>query len=274
MSIVAISQALGSLGDEIGREVARARGYAYADREIVLQAAERFGRRVSELEHATEERPTLWDRFTDTTRRYRAYVEAIVLQMAARDAVVISGRGAPFLLASVRHALRVRITAPERVRITRMERRLGVDTEAAADLVRQSDRERAARVRFLYHVDWDDPLLYDLVVNTDRLDTLAGVRLIQASLEAERCQPTPESLREVRDLALAAEVTAALVANPLTQPLHIAITCVDGHVSLRGAAVREEERRAAEETVSQIAGVTAVTNEIVVTSAPPYRLGV
>lgn len=274
MSIVAISQALGSLGDEIGREAARASGYEYADREIVLQAAERFGRRVSELEHATEERPTLWDRFTDTTRRYRAYVEAIVLQLAARDNVVISGRGAPFLLRSVSHALRVRITAPEAVRIGRMERRLGIDTEAAADLVRQSDRERASRVRFLYHVDWEDPLLYDLVLSTDRLDTLAGVRLIHASLETERCRPTPESLREVRDLALAALVKAGLVANPVTQPLHIAVTCADGHISLRGAAEREEQRRAAEETVRQVPGVTAVTNEIVVTSAPPYRLGV
>lgn len=274
MSIVAISQSLGSLGDEIGRHAARALGYDFADREIVLQAAERFGRSVVELEHATEQRPTLWDRFTDTTRRYRTYVEAIVLQMAARDNVVISGRGAPFLLQPVRHALRVRITAPEPIRIQRIERRLGIHADAAADLVRQSDRERAARVKFLYHVDWDDPLLYDLVLNTDRLDQSAGVRMIQGSLQAERCRPTSESLREASDLSLAAQANAALLAHATTQPLHLAVICTNGHLSLRRVAEREDQRRVAEETVRQLPVVVGVTNEIVVTSAPPYRLGV
>lgn len=88
---------------------------------------------------------------------------------------------------------------------------------------------------------------------------------------AEGCQPTPESLREVRDLALAAQVSAALVANPVTQPLHVAVTCANGHVSLRRAAHEEEERQAAEETTRRIPGVAA---EIVLTSALPYRLGV
>ena len=274
MSIVAISQAIASLGEEVGQNAARDLGSEFADREIVLQAAERFGRSVVELEHATEQRPTLWDRFTDTTRRYRTYVENIVLQMAARDNVVISGRGAPFLLPSVRHALRVRITPPEPVRIRRIGRRLRIDTNAAADLVRQSARERAARVRFLHHVDWDDPLLYDLVLNTDRLDVAAGVRVIQASLQTERCRAIPESLREVSDLSLAAQAKAALLAHPTTQRLHLAVTCTNGHLSLRGVAEREDQRRVAQETVRQLPGVVGVTNEIVVTSAPPYRLGV
>ena len=66
MSIVAISPTTGSLGDEIGREVARALGYEFADREIIEKAAARFGEGVMELAHATEEKPTLWERFIDT----------------------------------------------------------------------------------------------------------------------------------------------------------------------------------------------------------------
>ena len=122
MSIVAISPTLGSLGDEIGREVARARGYEFADREIIEKASARFGEGVMELAHATEEKPTLWERFVDTSRRYMTYVEAIVLEMAARDNVVLAGRGAAFLLGTTRHVLRVRVTAPERVRATRIVR--------------------------------------------------------------------------------------------------------------------------------------------------------
>jgi hypothetical protein len=58
MSIVVVSQTLGSLGDEIGRELARTLSYQFADREIILEAAERFREDVPALQHATEEKPT------------------------------------------------------------------------------------------------------------------------------------------------------------------------------------------------------------------------
>ena len=94
MSIVVVSQTLGSLGDEIARELARTLSYQFADREIILEAAERFREGVPALQHATEEKPTLWERFAGTRDPYLAYVEAIVWEIAARGSVVIVGRGA------------------------------------------------------------------------------------------------------------------------------------------------------------------------------------
>ena len=157
MSIVVVSQTLGSLGDEIGRELARTLSYQFADREILLEAAERFREGVPVLQHATEEKPTLWERFAGTRDPYLAYVGAIVWEIAARGSVVIVGRGAAFCVASVRHALRVRITAPEDLRTKRVENQQGLTPDAAPGVVRQSDRDRAARIKFLYDVDWDSP---------------------------------------------------------------------------------------------------------------------
>ncbi|MBI4561605.1 MAG: cytidylate kinase-like family protein [Candidatus Rokubacteria bacterium] len=271
MTIVAISQSLGSLGDEIGRELARALSWEFADREIILKAAERFGEVATEFEHATEEKPTLWERFTDTKRHYLTYIEAIVFEMAARDNVILSGRGAPILLRKVRHALRVRITAPERLRANRLEHQQGLTPNAAADLVRHSDHDRASRVKFLYHVDWDDPLLYDLVLNTERLDFKEGARLIQNALQAERVQATPESREEVKDLTLAAQAKAALLVNPTTRPLHLSLSCKNGHLSVSGMVERDELRKAAEEVLGKIPGVTGVLSEIVV--VPRSRAG-
>jgi len=273
MSMVAISQTLGSLGDEIGRSLAQVLGYDFVDREIVLQAAERFGKGVSAFEHVTEERPRLWERFSDVTRGYRTFVEAIIWEIAARDNVIIAGRGAPFVLGALCHGVRVRITGSERVRVTRVERRLGIDAERATDIVRQSDHERAARIRFLYHVDWNDPLLYDLVINTDSMDERLSVRLIQAVLESDRHQPGPDSIREVADAALAARARADLLSHPLTQPLDLSVACQHGRMSMRGIAAHEEQRRAAEEIVRTLPGVIEVLNEIVVTSLPRHHVG-
>ena len=104
MSIVAVSDTVGSLGTEIGRKVAAILGYEFANREIISKAAERFGEGVVELTHATEEKPTLWERLTDTQRRYTTYVEAIMLEMAARDSVVLVGRASTVILKSVPYA--------------------------------------------------------------------------------------------------------------------------------------------------------------------------
>lgn len=120
MSIVAISETAGSLGNEIGRRLAEHLGYRFADREIIAKAAERFGEDVSDLRHAAEERPTLWERWTDTQRRYKAYIEAIILELATGDDVVLAGLAATIVLRPVPHALRVRTTAPEGLRAQRV----------------------------------------------------------------------------------------------------------------------------------------------------------
>jgi cytidylate kinase len=272
MSIVAISQTLGSLGDEVGRSVAQRLGYEYADREIILRAAERFGEGVMTLEHITEEKPTLWERVTDSHRHYQTLVEAIILEMAARDNVVLSGRGTTFVLRPVRHALRVRITEPERARARRVQAQHGVTAEAAEHMVRQSDRERGARLRFIYHADWDDPLHYDLVVNAERLTVSEASQLILDSLRGERVQPTAESLGQVRDLSLAARAQAALYSRPETRPLHLRVACQDAWVTVSGAVDRETDRKVVEETLAQTPGVAGVKDEMTVMTLRPPSL--
>src|SRR5204863_8741340 len=116
MSIVAISDTLGSRGDAMGRDLARRLGWQFADREVITKGAEQFGEAVGELHEVTETRPSLWERFTDSKRRYLLYVEATVFEMASRDRVVIVGHGATIMPRDVRHALRVRVTPPERGR--------------------------------------------------------------------------------------------------------------------------------------------------------------
>ena len=262
MSIVAISDTLGSLGHEIGRRVASARGFALADREIIARTAERFHEGVVELTHVTEERPTLWERLTDSQHRYMTYVEAVLLELAARDDVVLLGRGAAVILRGIPHVLRVRITAPEDVRAERLQNAQGLTRDAALDSVRQSDRERGARLKFLYHVDWDDALLYDLALNTARLDAEQGARLVLPLLEERRFRSSEEGRRRLGDLSLAAQAKAILLADPLTRQHQILASCHDGRVTLTGSVRDEAVRQAAERAVAEIPGVAHVVNDI------------
>jgi cytidylate kinase len=271
VSIVTISAALGSDGETIGRALADELNYAFADREIILKAAERLGQGVAALEQLLEGRPSLRERLRETRRDYLAAVEAVIWELAAGDNVVLVGRGSTFVLQRIRHAFRVRMTAPLHVRARRLEAERGLVPDAEA-VVARSDRDWAARIRHLYDVALDDPLQYDLVLNTARLDVPAAVATIRAALAAERFHATPATLAEVRDRCLTARVQAALLAQPRTRELGLFFSCQDGQVALSGRVARDDQRKVAEETVERLSGVSRVLNEIVVimpVSAPP-----
>jgi cytidylate kinase len=264
MSIVAISETAGSLGIEIGRKLAEDLGWEFADREILAKASQQFGEDVMDLRHSVEEKPTLWERFSDSQQRYKAYIEAIMLEMAARDNVVLAGRSSTIVLRPIPHAVRVRTTAPEQKRAQRIEQQQGLTRDASLDYVRASDRERAARVKFLYRVDVDDPRLYDLVLNTDRLTVEKGAALIRETLRDERFQSTEAGRKEVVDLSLAALARAALMAHSQVEARNLSVTCKDGQVSLTGGVREDAERTIAADVVGRIPGVVKVLNEIVV----------
>ena len=263
MSIVAISETAGSLGNEIGRRLAERLGYRFADREIIAKASERFGENVTDLRHAAEEKPTLWERFTDTQHRYKLFVEAIILDMAGGDNVVLAGLSSAIVLRPVPHALRVRADAPERIRADRVQQQQGLTREAALDHVRQTDHERAARVKFLYHVSVDDPFLYDVVVNTERLTADEGARLLQEAVQQPRFRTSADSQRQIIDLGIVAGAKAAFRASPMMDPGEVFVSANGGYVSLSGAVDGEEGRQLAQEMVEKIPGVTGVLNEII-----------
>jgi len=268
MSIVAMSETVGSGGTEIGRALARALGWEFADRDIITKAAESFGEGVMDLRHAIEEKPTLWDRFRQSQRRYMAYVETIVLEMAARDNVVLVGRASTVILADVPHVLRVRVIAPEPTRAQRIEREQGLTPEAALEHVREADRDLAARVRFLYHVDWEDPLLYDLVLNTERLGVPRAVALLREELTDERLWTHYPARRALRDRSLLARARAVLQSNPTTRPCIIEVAVSEGAVVLTGRVQTSIESQAAETAIAAIPGVVGVRNELVADIRP------
>lgn len=264
MSIVAISDTLGSHGDAIGRELAGALGWEFADREIIARAAERFGDGQAELWHVTDERPTFWERFTDSWRRHLAFVEATIFELAARGRVVLVGHGAAVMLRPVPHALRVRVTAPVALRAERVRQAQGLVEQGALDLVRDTDRERAARMKFLYQVDVDDPLLYDLVLNTGRLEVVEAAGLIRQALAAARVQPSAAGLTELRDLSLAAAARARLCLDPATRGLRLSVTATGGWLTVMGTVDGEEQRAAVLGALGQVPGAAGVRDEMVV----------
>lgn len=270
MSIIACSQEWGSGGDRIARAVAEGLGYRFADREIILETANKYGVAEADLATVDETKPRLFERLQLERQRYLTFIEATVLGLAAADRVVIVGRGGYVLLREIRHALRVRFHAPLAVRTARVAAWAASHAKTAEELVRQNDRERAARMRFLFEVDWRDPLLYDLAINADRLDERAATDLIVRAAGQPEYAPTPDSLRRVADLALAAQVRAALAADREIGWTSLQVTAHEGTIGVGGAVRTDDQRRRVLEAARRVAGVREVRDDLGVLPPIPW----
>lgn len=159
-------------------------GYVYDEVVAMMMQRENMDREQALLQLAAQQqRAELASGYADLVRR-------VILECAQTGNVIIVGRGGQAILRDMSGVLRVKIVGSEEIRARRLMQRLGIDAKEAERQIRRSDRERARYLKHFHGLDWEDPQLYDLVLNTDRLTVDAAVQLI---IEAAQymSQPLP-----------------------------------------------------------------------------------
>ena len=211
MSIVTISRGSYSRGKEVAEKLARALQYECISREIILEASELFNIPELKLVRAIHDAPTILDRFTSGKERFVAFFRAALLTHLQRDNVVFHGLAGHFFLQGIGHVLKVRISADlnDRVREEMQRERISAD-EARMVLVNDDDQRRRWGLQLFGQDSWN-PLLYDMVLHIQNMQVDDAVAIILNTLARPCFQSTPESRRQLDDLALAARVEAALV---------------------------------------------------------------
>lgn len=192
MTTITISRQLGSLGSEVARLVAERLGYRLVWRELINQAARRSG--APEAALAAIDELGLLDMCPSpqACEAYRDAVKQVLQELAQEGNCVILGRAGQILLKDDPYSLHVRIIAPIETRAKRVAEQRGVTLSGAKAQVLASDRYRARYLKRFYQVKWDDPGLYDLVVNTERIaPDVAAVLICQALSERKLVLPPP-----------------------------------------------------------------------------------
>ena len=103
-----------------------------------------------------------------------------------------------------------------------------------------------------FGVHWDEPVLFDLVLNTDRLSVETCVQQIKTCWRGPSSPRPKQSRALLQGMALSARVRAALSANEATDGVDVTIDCLDGKTTLRGIVADNHEKAA---TVQVSAGV-------------------
>lgn len=196
MVAVTVSRQRGSLGERIAEEIAARLGCRVVWREVVDQAARQVGAPEMILAEI-DDLGLLGLSFTrEEQRAYHQAMTQVMEDLVAKGNVVIIGRAGQVILRDYPGVFHVQIVAPVEVRAGRLSQELSIPIAAARAQVKVSDRRRREYLRRAFRARWDDPTLYDLVLNTARLtpDLAAGL-VCQAVMQ---CMPScaPADARE------------------------------------------------------------------------------
>jgi cytidylate kinase len=209
---IAISRQAGANGSRIARLVGQRLSWPVYDRELIETLADEMGLRTdlvetldeqcrSWLEECLQEVHSSENGSVDGLPAFPAPLEIseggyvrhlarVLFALAADGLCVIVGRGAAQVLPETT-TLRVRLVAPLAKRVARTQDLFALSAEEAEKRVQQIDADRNHLVRQYFHKNPDDPALYDLVLNTGRLDAEECAELILTAL-AERIKPIVE----------------------------------------------------------------------------------
>lgn len=105
-----------------------------------------------------------------------------ILKLAELGNVILIGRGANIVTARLDHVFHVRLVGSMEKRVERVMARLGMDVAAATEYITKTDRGRQRYLKEHYKAEIDDPLLYDLVINTDRISCENAAMTIAESM--------------------------------------------------------------------------------------------
>lgn len=208
MAVITISRQYGSGGDEIAERVCDILGYTYFDKNLIAKVAAEVGAFKEEQIVDISEDTYMMRNFMERLfggRRIKVQtgplggakasqiqsldgeqgvilMRSTIMRAYQHGNVVIVGRGGQAILREQPGVLHVRIAAPLGARVMRVKERKNITLGEATDLTRSKDLATETYLREFFEIDWNDPLLYHLTINTGRFDIDGAVEIIVSAL--------------------------------------------------------------------------------------------
>ena len=197
MAVITISRQFGAGGITLGKMIAEKFGYTFADTEVIKMVAEmanvstafvetvekEAGGKFSKFISRTVSKP-LVDRILKDERGYideeiyLDYLVLIIAQMADDGDVVILGRGSQYILNDHPDAYHILLIDTFENRVRFMQKHYELSQGRATQVVKNEDKRRFNLYKKLGKADYDNPELYHLVLNMNRLHLDKALEII------------------------------------------------------------------------------------------------
>jgi cytidylate kinase len=201
MTVIAMTREIGSYGSEVAAGVAAALGLEIINSEIVVpHVAGSLGVEQSAVQRYMDGKASLFDRWQIDTRKLSQHTLDQILDLALKDNVLIRGWGAAALFQGISGVICVRVCAPMALRVRVMMERLGVkDAEAIQQEIERFDAGHSRAMRAAFNFDWNDALLYHMVLNSARVtvdDCVSAVCNLARNQRSQNDSETKAALAE------------------------------------------------------------------------------
>lgn len=268
MNFITLTRKMGTKGTEVAKRAANELQYSFYDTEAIHNTAREMGF-LKDVQEVDERMPSLFERlFSHQPEVHLDRLNSVIYELASRGDAVFLGRGSHILLRDFKCAMHIRVTASLEKRIQNLVER-GSNEEAAIKAIHKSDHERGAFIKFAFGVDWDNPELYDIVLNMDNLTVDLAVDTILHIARSEEIKARSiDAMRSLETMSLTRRADAALIEAGFSLN-SLSVSVVEpGKIRLTGTIVEELTKTKAEEALKGVKGVESIDNQIRVVRYP------
>jgi cytidylate kinase len=266
MTVIAMTREIGSFGLDVAAGLAAKLGLRIIQSDAVANSiAERLGVKESAVLRYVNGSASLLERWQIDRRKLFHFAAEEILRLAQQDNVLIKGWGVATLLRDLPGVISVRVCAPLDFRVRVLMGRLGTkDAEAVRDQIERYDAARTRTMRAYFDVEQEDPRLYHVVLNTQRLSIEACVKTVSELAQSARFQDNAAIQSTLANKLVEAEISSALVEHIslAAAPLGVTVSVANGKVTLSGTTSSGSVRMRAERIAHDIAGVCHIDNRI------------
>ena len=207
MAIITISRQFGVGGLTLGKMIADALGYTFADNEIVQRLAKEAnvsphwvetvekeaGGKLSRFITKMVSKPLVYRVLADEhgyidEQIYLDYLVLIIAQIAEEGDVVVLGRGSQYILDDHPDAYHILLINDFENRAKFMMEHYDLSQDKAIEAVKKEGNRRKILFRILGVENYDQPDIYHLVLNMSKIDLKLACELI-CELPATRADP-------------------------------------------------------------------------------------
>lgn len=195
---ITISRQYAAGGSVVANLVAKSLDWTVVDNAFIDEIASRTGYAHDEVESLEERVPSFLERLAQSSAlsfpdvlmstpeviaepeqlKLARITRELVADLGRRDRMVFVGRAAAAVLARESDALHIRLVASKPFRIQQTISRLGVSEGQAEEILEDRDRNRDEYHREYYDRDWQDPVNYHMVLNTELLGAVGAAEVI------------------------------------------------------------------------------------------------
>ncbi len=263
---------MGTGAYSIAKDLAKKLKYTLVDGVKIAEVAGAYGLTTEILERVDEKPPVYRTAEDCLQAAHLNMLELILLDFAKKGNVILYGRGCQDLLKGLSNVLKIRFIAPFEDRVEKFAEREWIDPDLAHEIIRKSDHQRAGFIHFYFDRNWNDPLCYDLVLNTSVMTPSVIVDCIIAAAKDGKLKSNEEEVaRLLDDIILAKKVETALLRCGKIGSFHLKIAAYKGKVNLVGHVHSDAELAEAVALVKAVPGVVSVINELQVISFDRFK---